>query len=72
MAVSQQTNSPLVHCIIHLWMSVAEKDGVTRLNIGHWSGRAGLLAASQLPLVTALGTKNNVVSCGGFLAPFSA
>lgn len=53
-------------------MSAAEKDGVTRLNIGHWSGRAGLLAASQLPLVTALGTKNNVVSCGGFLAPFSA
>ncbi|KAF8555031.1 iron reductase [Imleria badia] len=40
----------------------AEKDGVTRLNIGYWSGRAGLLAASQFPLVTALGTKNNVVS----------
>ena len=37
---------------------------VTRLNVSHWSGRAGTIAASQFPLVTALGTKNNIVSRG--------
>ncbi|KAH7925255.1 hypothetical protein BV22DRAFT_452820 [Leucogyrophana mollusca] len=33
-----------------------------KLDIYYWSSRAGLLAASQLPLITALGTKNNIVS----------
>ncbi|KAF9223031.1 iron reductase [Gyrodon lividus] len=33
-----------------------------KFNIIYWSNRAGLLAASQFPLVTALGTKNNIVS----------
>lgn len=28
----------------------------------YWSSRAGALIASQLPLITALGTKNNVIS----------
>ncbi|KAG6371094.1 hypothetical protein JVT61DRAFT_10635 [Boletus reticuloceps] len=36
--------------------------GVTRFNLRYWSGRAGRLAASQLPLVTVLGTKHNVLS----------
>ncbi|KIJ04502.1 hypothetical protein PAXINDRAFT_22206 [Paxillus involutus ATCC 200175] len=30
--------------------------------VSYWSNRAGMLAASQFPLVTALGTKNNIVS----------
>ncbi|KIJ58174.1 hypothetical protein HYDPIDRAFT_119859 [Hydnomerulius pinastri MD-312] len=33
-----------------------------KFDITYWSNRAGLLAASQFPLVTALGTKNNLVS----------
>ncbi|KAI0371024.1 hypothetical protein BV20DRAFT_1112735 [Pilatotrama ljubarskyi] len=28
----------------------------------YWSGRAGAMAASQLPLITALGTKSNLLS----------
>ncbi|KAG1725636.1 uncharacterized protein EDB91DRAFT_1087050 [Suillus paluster] len=34
-----------------------------RLDIAYWGNRSGVLAASQFPLITALGTKNNVVSC---------
>jgi hypothetical protein len=29
----------------------------------YWSQRAASMAVSQLPLLTALGTKNNLVSC---------
>ncbi|KAI0717230.1 ferric reductase NAD binding domain-containing protein [Cerioporus squamosus] len=32
------------------------------LNWQYWSGRAGTLAVSQFPLVTVLGTKNNILS----------
>ncbi|KAG2151488.1 ferric reductase NAD binding domain-containing protein [Suillus clintonianus] len=32
------------------------------LDITYWCNRAGILAASQFPLITALGTKNNIVS----------
>ncbi|THU82061.1 hypothetical protein K435DRAFT_934828 [Dendrothele bispora CBS 962.96] len=32
------------------------------LSITFWSSRAGTLATSQLPLIVALGTKNNVIS----------
>ncbi|KAG1717753.1 ferric reductase NAD binding domain-containing protein [Suillus lakei] len=32
------------------------------LDITYWCNRSGLLAASQFPLITALGTKNNIVS----------
>jgi hypothetical protein len=28
----------------------------------NWCSRAGLLAASQFPFITVLGTKNNIVS----------
>ncbi|KAG2138486.1 ferric reductase NAD binding domain-containing protein [Suillus clintonianus] len=31
-------------------------------DITYWSNRSGMLAASQFPLITALGTKNNIVS----------
>ncbi|KAG2138475.1 ferric reductase like transmembrane component-domain-containing protein [Suillus clintonianus] len=32
------------------------------LDITYWCNRSGTLAASQFPLITALGTKNNIVS----------
>ncbi|KAG1726686.1 ferric reductase NAD binding domain-containing protein [Suillus lakei] len=32
------------------------------LDITYWCNRSGMLAASQFPLITALGTKNNIVS----------
>ena len=35
----------------------------TRFDPSFWTNRAGVLAVSQFPLVTALGTKNNVVAC---------
>ncbi|KAL1938751.1 hypothetical protein VTO73DRAFT_11354 [Trametes versicolor] len=34
----------------------------SRLDITYWGGRAGAIGASQLPLVTALGTKNNPIA----------
>jgi hypothetical protein len=34
-----------------------------KVDMLYWSGRAATVAASQIPLVTALGTKNNIVSC---------
>ncbi|KZT71188.1 iron reductase [Daedalea quercina L-15889] len=33
-----------------------------KYTLGYWGNRAGSIASAQLPLVTALGTKNNVVS----------
>ncbi|GBE84199.1 iron reductase [Sparassis crispa] len=33
-----------------------------KLDMTYWGNRAGTIAASQIPLVTALGTKNNVVA----------
>ncbi|KAI0777446.1 iron reductase [Trametes elegans] len=33
-----------------------------KLDISYWGGRAGAIATSQFPLVTALGTKNNVIA----------
>ncbi|KAI0916552.1 hypothetical protein AcV5_003008 [Taiwanofungus camphoratus] len=33
-----------------------------KLDYSFWGNRAGTIASSQLPLITALGTKNNVVS----------
>ncbi|OJT05986.1 Ferric/cupric reductase transmembrane component 2 [Trametes pubescens] len=34
----------------------------SKLDITYWGGRAGAIGASQLPLVTALGTKNNPIA----------
>ncbi|KAG1894070.1 ferric reductase NAD binding domain-containing protein [Suillus fuscotomentosus] len=33
-----------------------------KLDISYWCNRSGMLASSQFPLITALGTKNNIVS----------
>ncbi|KAH9896466.1 iron reductase [Cubamyces lactineus] len=33
-----------------------------RLDISYWGGRAGAIGASQFPLITVLGTKNNVLA----------
>ena len=44
-------------------MPADEELGVTPDQVTLWSGRAALVAASQIPFVTALGTKNNIVSC---------
>jgi ferric-chelate reductase len=32
------------------------------INVTYWANRAGFLAASQFPLLAALGTKNNIIS----------
>lgn len=34
-----------------------------KLSVAYWENRLGALAASQLPLITLLGTKNNALSC---------
>lgn len=59
-----KTDSPLLTASFIFGCSIVEKLEITKFNIRLWSGRAGLLAASQFPLVTALGTKHNVVACG--------
>lgn len=33
-----------------------------KLSLSYWSNRAGAIAISQVPIITALGTKNNIVS----------
>ncbi|KAH9918057.1 iron reductase [Fomitopsis serialis] len=35
-----------------------------KCDLSYWGNRAATIASAQLPLVTALGTKNNAVSCG--------
>ena len=45
--------------LLHLATNLAGQS----LNWQYWSGRAGTLAVSQFPLITVLGTKNNVLSC---------
>ena len=37
-----------------------------KLDISYWCNRSGTLAASQFPLITALGTKNNIITCTGW------
>ncbi|KAH7920226.1 hypothetical protein BV22DRAFT_1021612 [Leucogyrophana mollusca] len=51
----------LAFLLIWEFINTTDLEG-NRLNLSYWSHRAGILAASQLPLVTALGTKNNIVS----------
>ncbi|KIK92932.1 hypothetical protein PAXRUDRAFT_146211, partial [Paxillus rubicundulus Ve08.2h10] len=43
------------------FINTTDLEGI-KFDINYWSNRAGMLAASQFPLVTALGTKNNIVS----------
>ncbi|KAJ3896621.1 ferric reductase NAD binding domain-containing protein [Lentinula edodes] len=33
-----------------------------KFDVSYWSNRAGALIASQIPLITALGTKNNIIT----------
>ena len=43
-------------------LSATDLAGV-KLDIKYWGTRAGILAVSQTPIITALGTKNNIVAC---------
>ncbi|KAG2151631.1 ferric reductase NAD binding domain-containing protein [Suillus bovinus] len=48
---------------LFVWTFVDTTDLEGRaLDISYWCNRSGLLASSQFPLITALGTKNNIVS----------
>ncbi|KAG1731750.1 ferric reductase NAD binding domain-containing protein, partial [Suillus lakei] len=47
--------------LIYAFINTTSVEG-QKLDIIYWSNRVPMLAASQLPLVTALGTKNNLVS----------
>ncbi|OJA18274.1 hypothetical protein AZE42_04990 [Rhizopogon vesiculosus] len=44
--------------------------GGHKLDITYWCNRSGILAASQFPVITALGTKNNIVSCTARILAF--
>ena len=33
------------------------------LTINYWKSRSGMIGTAQIPLVVALGTKNNIISC---------
>lgn len=58
------SSSPLYvsHLALTLTSSATDLQG-EKYDIAYWGNRAGTIAASQMPLVTALGTKNNVLSC---------
>ncbi|KAG2138473.1 ferric reductase NAD binding domain-containing protein [Suillus clintonianus] len=47
--------------LIYSFINTTSLEG-QKLDIIYWSNRVSILAASQFPLVTALGTKNNIVS----------
>ncbi|KAG2028293.1 hypothetical protein BDR03DRAFT_883541, partial [Suillus americanus] len=47
--------------LIYAFINTTSVEG-QKLDIIYWSNRVSMLASSQLPLVTALGTKNNPVS----------
>ena len=46
-----------------------DTDGNT-LDLAYWCNRSGTLATTQFPLITALGTKNNIISGGTFILTF--
>ncbi|KAG2151649.1 ferric reductase NAD binding domain-containing protein [Suillus bovinus] len=51
----------IVLLLIYAFINTTSAEG-QKLDINFWSNRIAMLAASQLPIVTALGTKNNIVS----------
>ncbi|KAG2346395.1 hypothetical protein BDR05DRAFT_878235 [Suillus weaverae] len=51
----------IVLLLIYAFINTTSVEG-QKLDIIYWSNRVSMLASSQLPLVTALGTKNNPVS----------
>lgn len=71
MGVRQQYVIFLLVAFIDLTWRAATTTTGSKLNITYWGGRAGAIGASQLPLVTALGTKNNPIACGWPLHLFS-
>lgn len=55
------TVSYIVFLFVWAFINTTDLEGDV-LNIGYWCNRSGMLAASQFPLITALGTKNNIIS----------
>lgn len=55
------STSLVVSPSVDLTTSATDVSGV-KFNLSYWNNRSGILALSQLPLVTILGTKNNLVS----------
>ena len=61
------TNSESLRCS-HRLLACIDGTSATdleggKLDIKYWGARAGILAVSQTPIITALGTKNNIVAC---------
>lgn len=48
--------------MLTLMSSATDVAGI-KYDFKYWGNRAGTIATAQMPLVTALGTKNNVLSC---------
>ncbi|KAG2346403.1 hypothetical protein BDR05DRAFT_988089 [Suillus weaverae] len=51
----------IIFIFVWTFINTTDLDGHA-LDISYWCNRSGMLAASQFPLITALGTKNNIVS----------
>ncbi|KAG1731763.1 ferric reductase NAD binding domain-containing protein [Suillus lakei] len=51
----------IVLLLIYAFINTTSVEG-QKLDIVYWSNRIAMLASSQFPIVTALGTKNNLVS----------
>lgn len=51
----------IIFLFVWAFINTTDLEGRT-LYISYWCNRSGMLAASQFPLITALGTKNNIVS----------
>ncbi|KAG2072141.1 hypothetical protein BDR04DRAFT_1014106 [Suillus decipiens] len=55
------TMAYIIFLFVWAFINTTDLEGRT-LYISYWCNRSGMLAASQFPLITALGTKNNIVS----------
>ncbi|KAG1804034.1 ferric reductase NAD binding domain-containing protein [Suillus subaureus] len=55
------TMAYIIFLFVWAFINTTDLEGRT-LDITYWCNRSGMLAASQFPLITALGTKNNIVS----------
>ncbi|KAG0696159.1 ferric reductase NAD binding domain-containing protein [Suillus ampliporus] len=55
------TMAYIVFLFVWAFVNTTDLEGQA-LNIRYWCNRSGILASSQFPLITALGTKNNIVS----------
>lgn len=59
--VNSKSQVCITYCLI-LSSSLATDLSGHELSVQYWGNRCGALTASQLPLITALGTKNSVIS----------